>query len=111
VCPPTQKFVPGSSTLTELQVAEFQKHTMYVALRNPNGTYQPTTAAPACNGITGAPLRTGTINTESTGGLQFCVDVGAIRRAGQQCQTVCSAWSGPLTLPVLFVEDPRFMGT
>jgi hypothetical protein len=111
VCPPTRDFVPGRSTVTQLQIAEFRKHTMYVALRNPNGTFQPFAPAPACNGVDGAPLPTGTINQQATGGLEFCVDVGAISRTDEQCQTTCSSWSGPLTLPVLFVEDPRFMGT
>jgi hypothetical protein len=111
VCPPTRDFVPGSSTLTELQIAEFRKHTMYVALRNPDGTFQPYAPAPACNGITGAPLPTGTIDPQATGGRQFCVDVGAISRTDERCDTACSTWSGPLTLPVLFVEDPKFMGT
>lgn len=111
VCPPPADFDPGSSTLTELQVEEFQTHTMSVSLRNPNGTFQPFAPAPACNGITDAPLPTGTIDRQDTGGLEFCVDVGAISRADMQCQAACSTWSGPLTLPVLFVEDPRFMGT
>jgi hypothetical protein len=111
VCPPPADFVPGSSTQTQLQVEEFRTHTMEVALRNPDGTYQPFTPAPACNGIDGAPLPTGTINPQYTDGLQFCVDVGAISRADEQCATTCSSWSGPLTLPVLFVEDPRFLGT
>lgn len=111
VCPPPADFVPDSSTMTELQVAEFENHPMSVSLRNPNGTYQPFAAAPACNGIDEAPLPTGTIDRQDTGGLAFCVDVGAISRGDMQCQTECSAWSGPLTLPVLFEEDPRFMGT
>lgn len=111
VCPPPLDFVPGTSTVTQLQVEEFETHTMYVALRNPDGTYQPFTPAPACNGVAGAPLPTGTINPQDTGGLEFCVDVGAISRSGEQCQTTCTSWSGPLTLPVLFVEDPKFIGT
>lgn len=111
VCPPPPDFVPGSSTTTQLQIEEFQTHTMYVSLRNPDGTFQPFAPAPACNGLDGAPLPTGTINPQDTGGLQFCVDVGAISRAHAQCQTVCSSWSGPVTVPVLFAEDPRFMGT
>jgi hypothetical protein len=108
-CPPPPDFVPGTSTVTQLQVEEFQNHPMYVALRNPGGTYQPFTQAPACNGVDGAPLPTGTINPQDTGGLQFCVDVGAISRANETCQTTCSSWSGALTLPVLFVEDPKFL--
>lgn len=110
-CPPAAGYVPGSSTLTELQVQEFLTHTIYVSLKNPGGTFQPYAAAPACNGTTGAPLPTGTLDRQDTGGLGFCVDVGAISRDGAQCQTTCSAWSGPLTLPVLFVEDPKFMAT
>jgi hypothetical protein len=111
VCPPPADFVPGSSTVTQLQIEEFSTHTVYVALRNPDGTFQPFAPAPACNGLSGAPLPTGTINPQDTGGVQFCVDVGAISRAGAQCQTACAFWTGPLTLPVLFVEDPRFMPT
>lgn len=111
VCPPPADFVPGASTATQLQVEEFRSHTMYVALRNPNGTFQPFAPAPACNGVAGAPLPTGTINPQDTGGLEFCVDVGAISRTDATCPTTCSAWSGPLTLPVLFVEDPKFVGT
>jgi len=110
VCPPTRDFVPGSSTVTQLQIAEFRNHTMYVALRNPNGTFQSFAPAPACNGVDGAPLPTGTINQQASGGREFCVDVGAIRRTNEQCQSACSSWSGPLTLPVLFVEDPKFIG-
>lgn len=108
VCP--ADFVPGS-TLSELQVREFDAHPMYVALRNPNGTFQPFAPAPACNGVDDAPLPTGTIDRQDTGGRAFCVDVGAISRADARCDTVCSSWSGPLTMPVLFVEDPKFMGT
>ncbi len=111
VCPPTREFGHGKSTVTQLQIAEFRKHTMYVALRNPDGTFQPFAPAPACNGVDGAPLPTGTINQQDTGGLQFCVDVGAISRTKEQCEKACSSWSGPLTLPVLFAEDPKFMGT
>lgn len=111
VCPAPADFVPGTSTLTEMQVEEYLNHTMYVSLRNPDGTYQPFAPAPACNGIDGAPLPTGTINPQETGGVEFCVDVGAISRANAQCQTTCSAWSGPLTLPMLFVEDPRWLGS
>lgn len=111
VCPPAAGFLPGSSTLTQLQVQEFLAHTIYVSLKNPDGTFQPYAPAPACNGTTGAPLPTGTLDRQDTGGLGFCVDVGAIGRGGAQCQTACSSWSGPLTLPVLFVEDPKFMAT
>lgn len=109
VCPPTPDFVPGISTVTQLQIDEFLTYTMYVALRNPDGTFQPFAPAPACSGVDGAPLPTGTINRQDTGGVEFCVDVGAISRADAQCETACSSWSGPLTLPVLFVEDPKFM--
>jgi len=105
VCPRPADYVPGTSTVTEMQVEEFLDHTMYVAPRNPDGTFQPFAAAPACNGIVGAPLPTGTIDRGDTGGREFCVDVGAISRTNQ------SSWSGPLTLPILFVEDPKFMGT
>lgn len=110
-CPAPGDFVSGTSTRTALQVEEFQTHRAYVALRNPDGTFEPFTPAPACHGIDQAALPTGTINRQDTGGLEFCVDVGAISRADQQCQTTCSSWSGPLTLPVLFVEDPRFVWT
>jgi hypothetical protein len=111
VCPPPASFVPGSSTRTELQVAEFLDHTIYFAPRNPDGTFQAFEPAPACQGIDEAPLPTGMIDQADTGGLEFCVDVGAISRADAQCPTVCSTWAGPLTMPVLFVEDPKFMGT
>lgn len=111
VCPPPPDVARGGSTLTELQVREYLTHTMYVAPRIPNGTFQPFAPAPACNGVDGAPLPTGTIDPQDTGGAEFCVDVGAIERTNAQCQAVCSSWSGPLTLPVLFVEDPKFMGS
>jgi hypothetical protein len=111
VCHPPSDFVAGRSSPTQLQVEEFRAHTMYVALRNPDGTFQAFAPAPACNGVDDTPIPTGKINPQATGGRQFCVDVGAISRANEQCRTVCSAWSGPLTLPVLFVEDPRFMPT
>lgn len=111
VCPTPAEFVRGRSTVTELQVAEFRDHTVYVALRNPNGTFQPFAPAPACQGTTGAPLPTGTIDRADTRGRAFCVDVGAISRANARCQTACSTWAGALTLPVLFVEDPKFMAT
>src|SRR4051794_21322566 len=92
VCPSPPGFVPGISTATALQIQEFLAHRMFVALRNPDGTFQPFAAAPACNGIAGAPLPTGTINQQATGGREFCVDVGAISRAGAHCQTTCTAW-------------------
>lgn len=111
VCPPPSDFVAGRSSPTHLQAEEFQTHTMYVALRNPDGTFQAFAPAPACNVVDETPIPTGKINPQATGGRQFCVDVGAISRANEHCRAVCSAWSGPLTLPVLFVEDPRFMPT
>lgn len=110
-CPAPTSFVPGGSTRTELQVAEFAEHTIYFAERNPDGSFEPFEAAPACQGTTGASLPTGTIDRQDTGGRGFCVDVGAITRANEQCTTTCAAWAGPLTMPILFVEDPKFMGT
>lgn len=110
-CPPPATFVPGATTLTDLQVKEFREHTMYVAPRNPDGSFQPFAPAPACNGLVGTPLPSGVIDPQDTGGLDFCVDVGAITRTFTDCDTVCSSWAGPLTMPVLFVEDPKFMGT
>ena len=111
VCPVPSDFVAGTTTQTRLQVEEFQAHRVYVATRNPDGTFQPFAPASACNGQDGSPIPTGTINPQDTGGAHFCVDVGAISRASQGCSTVCSAWSGALTLPLLFDEDPRFMTT
>jgi hypothetical protein len=111
VCPTPRSFVPGRSTVTQLQVEEFRSHAIYVAPVNSTGQYQQFASAPACNGVSGARLPTGSINPQATGGQQFCIDVGAISRGSQRCQTACSAWSGALTLPVLFVEDPKFMGT
>jgi hypothetical protein len=108
VCPPPSDFVSGKSTPTQLQGEEFRTHPMYVSLRDPKGTYQPFTLAPPCSGLEGTPIPTGQINTDAP----FCVDVGAIQRTDERCSsTACSAWSGPVTIPVLFVVDPRFMAT
>lgn len=110
VCPPPA-FVPGSTPLSQLQAAEYRAHPMYVSMRDTDGSYQPFEPAPTCNGSTGSPIPTGVINPSATQGEHFCVDVGAITRADEQCTAVCSAWSGAVTLPVLFAEDPRFMAT
>ncbi len=66
--------------------------------------FQP---APPCSDPT--KPTTGIIADPDAQKLGFCVDVNAISRSGQKCDAQdCSAWSGNLTIPVLFVNDPRF---
>ncbi len=77
---------------------EFTSYPVYVSLHTPTGDL-PFAQAPAC-----APSwnrwTTGRIVTSQAQAAGFCVDVNAITRAGNR-------FTGALTMPVLFVEDPR----
>jgi hypothetical protein len=93
---------PGQSLLT-LQNTEFKSHPIMVASSDPKGA---SGLAPACSD-TGET--TGQITGERAVTLGFCVDVGAISRSSEECgEQVCTTWSGNLTIPVLFLNDPRF---
>ena len=98
--------VAGSGALTRLQTAELAQHPVKVATSAT--TDEPRfQAAPPCSDPT--KPTTGIIANPDAQKLGFCVDVNAISRSGQKCDAQdCAAWSGNLTIPVLFVNDPRF---
>jgi hypothetical protein len=100
--PATCKPVAGSGALSDLQQREFALHQVQVA--SSATTDEPKfETAPPCSPPGGS---TGVIaNPDAT----FCVDVNAISRSTAQCDGQnCSMWAGNLTIPVLFVNDPRF---
>ena len=77
---------------------EFNSYPVYVSLHTPTGDL-PFAQAPACvpswNRWT-----TGRILTSQAQAAGFCIDVNAITRAG-------NSFTGALSMPLLFVEDPR----
>ena len=86
------------------QSEDFAAYPMQVSLHVPGG-YRPFAQAPSCRpltdpkqfGLTGAITNLAAINAG------FCVDVYAITRVG-------GVTTGALSLPVLFVEDPKLRG-
>jgi hypothetical protein len=102
-CPPAS---PDGRTRYDFQQAEFANHPVEVAPSN-DGSFGAATAAPPCSGVS-TRLSRGQILEPDAQKLGFCVDVGAINRSAAQCDETCSEWDGNLTMPVLFVNDPRF---
>lgn len=86
------------SSSREEQWEDFTHYPTYVSLRQSDGTYTGFALAPACvpqsNGTT-----TETMLTYDAQQAGFCVDVNRISRAN-------NSFTGDLTIPVLFVEDP-----
>lgn len=93
--------------------SDFASFPVYVSIYK-DGADQPFRLAPRCVAQPGARASlstwqrfftdTGTISNPDAKALGFCVDVNAITRAG-------NAFTGDLRVPVLFVEDPKFIIT
>lgn len=83
------------------QIEDFNKYPMYVSIFK-NGAYQPFAKATPCRPLTSWSQRglTGQMTDPTAIANGFCVDVYAISRAG-------GVTGGALTMPVLFVEDPK----
>jgi hypothetical protein len=84
------------------QIEDFNDYPIQVSLKV-NGVYQPFAVAPSCQDLStefDGPPPTGVIATSQAQSAGFCVDVYAITRAG-------ASFTGALTIPVLFVEDPK----
>lgn len=97
----------GSSAFGEREVEEdFQDFPVYVSLKQPNGTYGTFTRAPRCVPLPASYAdlssltTTGQIVDPAARTAGFCVDVNAITRAP-------NSFTGALSIPVLFVEDPK----
>jgi hypothetical protein len=109
-------FVAPESSYSEAvqnQWVDFATYKIEVSLKLDDGTYTDFEEAGFCNEKVGDPALgvKGEITwpaaqapTESNpGGKGFCVDVYGIERAGDSV-------NGDLTIPVLFVEDPKLRG-
>ena len=83
---------------------DFNVYTMHVSLLV-GGRYQTEAVAPSCVDLTNRSYdgKTGKIVSVAARAAGFCVDVYAISR-------VDNSFTGDLTVPVLFVEDPRLRG-
>jgi hypothetical protein len=98
----------GNSDFGEREVEEdFAAFPIFVSLRQAGGSYSTFQQAPRCvplptsDSDPGALLtQVGQIVDPAARSLGFCVDVNAITRAG-------NSFTGALSMPVLFVEDPR----
>lgn len=99
------------SLFGEREVEEdFNSFPLFVSLKQADGTYTSYAQAPRCVPLptysTSATDRytllhqTGQIVNPAAQQAGFCIDVNAITRVG-------NVFSGALTLPVLFVEDPK----
>lgn len=90
---------------------DFDDYKVFVSILV-DGEYQPYAEAPRCVPLptkymtksqrTAALGLTGVITDPAAQQLGFCVDVNAITRTG-------NSFGGDLNLPVLFVEDPKFI--
>lgn len=90
---------------------DFDDYKVYVSILD-DGEYQPYAEAPRCVPLptkymtksqrTAALGLKGVITNPAAQQLGFCVDVNAITRTG-------NSFGGDLNLPVLFVEDPKFI--
>jgi len=90
---------------------DFLDYPVYVSMLLPDGSYAPYAKAGRCVPLPTSRIdpqrdalldRTGAIVDPAAQLAGFCVDVNAITRAGK-------SWTGKLRIPVLFVEDPRFI--
>lgn len=106
-CQPAYTCKEGSSPFGEREVEEdFQDFPVYVSLKRSDGTYGPYTEAPRCVPLPASYAdlssltTTGQIVNPAAQQAGFCVDVNAITRAD-------NSFTGALTIPVLFVEDPK----
>jgi hypothetical protein len=116
-CPAEQcPFIAPEASYSEAvqnQWVDFENYKIEVSLKKDDGTYTPFEVAGFCNVKVGDPALgvSGQITfpgsqaptAENPDGKGFCVDVYAISRAGDSVD-------GDLTIPVLFVEDPKLRG-
>jgi hypothetical protein len=100
-CPATE---PVYGSFAQDQVLDFQAYRIEVSLFV-DGEYTDFVEAEECNPIVTNPANvvTGVITDDDAKAAGFCVDVYAISRAD-------NSFGGDLTIPVLFVEDPKLRG-
>ena len=74
-----------------------------------DGAYQPYGVAPSCVDLANKYKigLTGVIDSAAAKAAGYCVDVYAITRSVTASSKGCQSYFGDLTLPVLFVEDPK----
>ena len=107
VCPYVQPETGYGENIQE-QWVDFETYKIEVSLRNDDGTYTPF-ESPASATRSRRPVggcdaaRSRTSPAQSPGGKGFCIDVYTITRDG-------GSFTGDLTIPVLFVEDPKLRG-
>ena len=104
-------FLCGPSFSGQAGQSDFGTYPVFVSIYK-NGADQPFLQAPRCvaQPSSGASLSawqhfftdTGAISNPAAQALGFCVDVNAITRTGNK-------FTGDLQLPILFVEDPKFI--
>lgn len=94
---------PVYGSFDQDQVLDFQNYRIQVSLFV-DGEYTPFADAEPCNPIVDNPgdVVTGKITDPAAQAAGFCVDVYAISRTDN--------FGGDLTIPVLFVEDPKLRG-
>ena len=105
----------GKTALLEYAVGAAQGFQVLRALGNEAERELPFAAlhqlcAPGLVGLEAVHALTG-VMTDHNATTGVLVTTSWFSRTNEQCQTACSSWSGPLTLPVLFAEDPKFAGT
>ena len=100
-CPAT---APVYGSFAQDQELDFQSYRIEVSLLV-DGEYTPFVDAERCNPLVDNPadVVTGRITDPAAQAAGFCVDVYAIGRAD-------NSFTGDLTIPVLFVEDPKLRG-
>jgi hypothetical protein len=100
-CPATP---PVYGSFAQDQVNDFENYRIEVSLLV-DGEYTPFVKAKPCNPIVTDPddVVTGKITDPAAQAAGFCIDVYAISRAD-------NSFGGDLTVPVLFVEDPKLRG-
>jgi hypothetical protein len=104
--PPGETYLPEpGDTDDEEQAEDFEAYPIQVSLKV-DGVYEDFATAPSCRDLTDPNEvgLTGAIVTPEAQAAGFCVDVYAISR-------VDDSFSGDLTIPVLFVEDPKLRPT
>jgi hypothetical protein len=87
------------------QWLDFEQYPIEVSLKLANGTYTDFAVAQECNAQVPVPGEAdrGSITDGGAKAAGFCIDVYNISRAGD-------SFGGDLTIPVLFVEDPKLRG-
>lgn len=105
VCPADecQAIPPVYGSFDQGQEVDFQNYQVQVSLLV-NGDYTPFADAEPCSPLVdnAEDVITGRITRQAAKDAGFCVDVYAITRS--------DGFGGDLTIPVLFVEDPKLRG-